>query len=132
MTTDLVTVSNEVTGRLIMDQTTTPSAYPEHWKNDFDDLKCHYINDSYDGKWVDIWTVKNLGYETELLSHVCLNGTFKNLSFDEWNERCFPNYWGNLGWRRSARVWSLFNFIVGLVGNLLTLVAIPYAKSKNR
>ena len=36
-----------------------------------------------------MWNNKALGDEVQLLSHVCVNGSFAHLSIDEWNQRCF-------------------------------------------
>ena len=101
------------------------------WSNSTN-LKCTFKGPDEKDHWDLIWINSSFGKETELLSHFCLNGSFSHLGWDEWNERCFPNYGGNLGWRRSAGVWSLFNFIVGTLGNFLTLVAVVYARYKQR
>ena len=93
----------------------------EHWRNNFDGLRCNQQDNG-----------DTLAYENELLSHVCLNGSYAYLNDTEWNHRCYPNYWKNVGWRRAAGVWSMFNFFVGLLGNLFTLVAVLYAKWKHR
>lgn len=51
---------------------------------------------------------------------------------DAWNTRCFPTINEDLAIRRFTGFWSLFNFVAGTIGNLLTLVAIPYATRKRR
>ena len=104
----------------------------DYWKNGFDDLRCPYSGPNSNDHWGLIWSNSSCGYEVELLSHICLNGSLSYLGREKWNERCFPNYGENLVWRRLAGVWSLFNFFVGLLGNLLTLVAVPYATWKRR
>ena len=111
--------------------------FSDHWINNFNNLSCPHSTDG------DHWKLPyknvtnnetNYSYdqEIELLSHVCLNGSFAHLSNEEWNERCYPSYWVNAGWRRAAGVWLLFNFIVGTLGNTLTLTAVAYARSKHR
>ena len=119
-------------GQVLQDNDGMAPGFPEHWRNNFTDLSCHYLGADDDAHWLNIWINSSYGYETELLSHVCLNGSFAHLELEEWNKRCFPNIERNLWWRRSACVWLLFNFIIGLLGNLLTLVAIPYAGYKHR
>ena len=117
---------------VLSNSTLQTNIFPNHWENNFTDLSCHYLGKNNNGHWDDIWIDNIKGYETELLSHVCLNGSFSHLPLDEWNDRCFPNNRANLGWRRSAGVWSLFNFIVGVLGNILTLVAVMWAKKNCR
>ena len=103
-----------------------------HWENNFEDLTCLYHGPDNDSHYQEIWNNHKYAYEVKLLSHVCLNGTFAHLSDNEWNKRCFPTRGENFTLRTLTGFWSLFNFIVGIFGNLLTLVAIPYAKRKNR
>ena len=103
-----------------------------HWENNFEDLTCLYHGPDDDSHYQEIWNNHKYAYEVKLLSHVCLNGTFAHLSDNEWNKRCFPTRGENFTLRTLTGFWSLFNFIVGIFGNLLTLVAIPYAKRKNR
>ena len=116
---------------------TVTGDFSDHWSNNFNNLSCVYFENG------DHWklafrnvtnneTTYSYDQEIELLSHVCLNGSFTDLSDDEWNKRCYPNYWGNVAYRRAAGVWSLFNFIVGILGNILTLVAVAYARNKHR
>ena len=107
--------------------------FRDYWSNNFKDLRCKDLSSNEDdGTFGDIQTYE---YEMKLLSHVCLNGSFSHLSYEEWNNLCFPSYGDkivNLGWRRAAGVWSLFNFLVGLLGNMLTMVAVAYARAKQR
>ena len=111
----------------------TITSFPDYWSNNFKDLSCLYLGADVDESPA-IWgnSTGIVAYETNLLSQVCLNGSFSNLNYTEWNERCFPSYTANVGLRRAAGVWALFNFLVGTLGNLLTLVAIPYARAKCR
>ena len=105
---------------------------PNYWANGtFENLTCLY-NESGQSHFNSIWENALSGYETELLSHVCLNGSFAHLSRKEWNKRCFPTINEDVTIRRITGIWSLFNFIAGTVGNLLTLIAIPYAARKRR
>ena len=110
--------------------TTSDGLYAD-WNNS-SDLKCTYLGPKEQDHWDIIWINSSFGKETELLSHFCLNGSFSHLGWDEWHARCYPNYWANLGWHRAAGVWSLFNFIVGTLGNFLTIVAVAYAYQKHR
>lgn len=77
-----------------------------------------------------MWNNKALGDEVQLLSHVCVNGSFAHLSIDEWNPRCFPTNKENRTLSRITGFCSLINFLLGVTTNLLTLLAIPYAKYK--
>ena len=79
-----------------------------------------------------IWSNDTLGQIVNTLSHCCLNGSLSHLNIEDWNEICFPTSLENVPLRRMTGVWSLFNFLVGIMGNLLTLLSIPYAKSKRR
>ena len=111
--------------------------FSEHWTNNFNNLSCVYFENG------DHWNLAfknvtnnatNYSYDQEmvLLTRVCLNGSFADLSDDEWNRRCYPSYWDNVTIRRVAGVWSLFNFIVGILGNTLTFAAVAYARKKHR
>ena len=104
-----------------------------YWNNGtFKDLQCLYYGPDNGSHWVDMWNDKALGHEVELLSHVCVNGSFAHLSIDEWNQRCFPTNKENHTLSRITGFWSLINFLLGVTTNLLTLLAIPYAKYKRR
>ena len=108
-------------------------ALPNYWSNGtFENLKCPYYGPDNGSHWVDMWNSKVLGHEMELLSHVCVNGSFAHLSIEEWNQRCFPTYKENVTLSRITGVWSLINFLLGVTTNLLTLLAIPYAYYKRR
>ena len=108
------------------------ATFPDYWKNNFDELRCIYLGPETDEQKLAN-TNQTYGYEVKLLSHVCLNGSFSNLSYEQWNDRCFPSHAeGAVGWRRAAGAWSAFNFIVGLLGNLLTIAAVLHAKAKQR
>ena len=106
-------------------------AFPNYSNNSFEDLQCIHLGPDTDESKL---AAKNTtyGYQVKLLSHVCLNGSFSHLSYEEWNRHCFPSYEDNVVWRRAAGVWSVFNFVVGLLGNLLTMVAVAYARDKHR
>ena len=95
-------------------------------------LKCPYYGPGDTQAFKDIWKSKLLGHEVNQLSHLCLNGSYSHLSLTEWNTRCFPTYQENLELRRITGVWCMLTFILGILGNVLTLVAIPYAKWKHR
>ena len=60
----------------------------------------------------------------EEFSDFCLT---PNNSFEQ---QCFPSE--NEALRFAAGVWSIIFGIVGLVGNLLTIIAIPYAAKNNQ
>ena len=109
----------------------TISTFGNYWSNNFADLKCVYEGANVDESPI-AWSNRTLAYETNLLSHVCLNGSFSDLSYDEWNEHCFPSYKDNVVWRQLAGFWYLVNFIVGTLGNLLTLMSVAYARKHNR
>ena len=111
----------------------TNISFPDHWGNNYKNLSCIYLGADVDES-PTIWGNGTgiVAYETNLLSQVCLNGSFSGLSYNEWNARCFPSYTANVGLRRAAGVWALFNFVVGTLGNLLTLVSIAYARAKCR
>ena len=106
-------------------------SFPDYWTNNFKDLSCTYSG-AYEDESPLVFSNRTLGYETNLLSQVCLNGSFSHLNDTEWNEHCFPSYKDNVGWRRAAGFWALFNFLVGTLGNLLTLASVAYAKAKRR
>ena len=105
--------------------------FPDYWNNSFEDLSCIYLGPDTDESGI---AAKNstYGHQVKLLSHVCLNGSFSHLSYEEWQYHCFPSYEDNVGWRRAAGVWCVFNYVVGLLGNLLTMVSVAYARHKHR
>ena len=105
----------------------------DYWANGtFENLTCLYHESGNNSHFQAIWDNPMYGYETDLLSHVCLNGSFAHLSREEWNKRCFPTIHEDVAIRRFTGFWSLFNFIAGTIGNLMTLIAIPYATRKRR
>ena len=57
-------------------------------------------------------------------SDFCLNDT------NSFATQCFPSE--NKGLRSIVGVWSIVFGIVGFVGNLLTIIAIPYAAKNNQ
>ena len=123
-----------MTNSVIMSNITSsePFVFHNHWENAFANLTCLYYEPPSNKHFQEIWDNRTYGYEVDLLSHVCLNGTFSHLSVEEWNDRCFPTNNENLILRRITGMWSMFNFIAGIFGNMLTLFAIPYAKYKRR
>ena len=49
---------------------------------------------------------------------------------DTFPPQCFPST--NQGLRIFVGIWAVFCGIIGFVGNLLTIIAIPYAAKKNQ
>ena len=119
--------------RALIPEHSYPVVLPDYWKNQFEDLRCVDPGSGRNGLYQ---TLNNtILLQDKLLSHVCLNGSFSHLSYDEWNARCYIKYDEGLnyaGWRTAAGVWSLFNCVIGLLGNLLTIVSVLYARSKQR
>ena len=77
-------------------------------------LTCHG-NDTY-------------GYEDiVLLSKLCTNGSNVNGWYD-----CVPASLYHCPYRISLGVWALIIMFIGVLGNLLTLLAIPYAARRKR
>ena len=60
----------------------------------------------------------------EEFSGFCLNKT------NSFAPQCFPSEYTAL--RFAVGVWSIIFGIVGFVGNLLTIIAIPYAAKNNQ
>ena len=107
--------------------------YPSYWHNGtFDDLECPYYGPENGTHWIDVWTKPLYGYQMEVLSSVCVNGSFAHLSREEWNRRCFPTIHENVQLNRLSGVLSLISFLAGVFSNLMTLVAVLYAKYKMR
>lgn len=66
--------------------------FPNYWGNgNFENLTCLYHESGNGSHFQDIWDNPIHAYETDLLSHVCLNGSFSHLSRDEWNQRCLEH-----------------------------------------
>ena len=65
---------------------------------------------------------------TYLMSNFCMNSW--DLGKDEEVEGCVPNYVQDFGYVIGC--WYLMNSIIGAIGNLCTLVAIPYAAKRKR
>ena len=98
------------------------------------DLGCPYLGPKYLKQVVgDSWKNSSLGKQVNLMSHSCFNGSLSHLSQEEWDKLCFPSHQeaGGIG-HKIAGVWGLFVIIVGTFGNLLTLIAVLYAKWKRR
>ena len=49
---------------------------------------------------------------------------------DNFSTECFPSEYYNL--RIAVGVWSIISGFVGFAGNLLTIIAIPYAAKNNQ
>ena len=64
------------------------------------------------------------GSSLEIFSDFCLNKT------NSFASQCFPSGYEAL--RFAVGVWSIIFGIVGFVGNLLTIIAIPYAAKNNQ
>ena len=80
-----------------------------------------------------IWTNTTHGKQVHTMSHLCLDGSLSHLSREDWKMLCFPTDDEEV--RTLAMIggiWALITLIVGACGNLLTLMAIPYAKYKRR
>ena len=103
----------------------------ENWTTSFEGLRCLHLGADTDESRI-IARNSTYGYEVKLLSHVCLNGSLSHLSYDDWNARCFPSYADNVSWRRAAGIWAVCNFVIGILGNLLTMVSVAYARAKHR
>ena len=61
------------------------------------------------------------------LSKFCVNGS----NFDGLYE-CLPNDLENCPYRIALGCWAILVMIIGVLGNLLTLLALPYAAKKKR
>ena len=96
-------------------------------------LGCPYFGPTSSEHYTATWTNSSLGHQVMLMSHYCVNGSASSLESDEWYKLCFPTHKdaGGIG-RTLAGVWALVTMIVGIFGNLLTLIAIPYAKWNRR
>ena len=46
------------------------------------------------------------------------------------NSQCFPSEYDN--WIEAEIIFALINSFIGFAGNLLTILAIPYAAQKNQ
>ena len=75
-------------------------------------------------------------YQIKMMSHFCLNGSLSYLDEETWGEYCHPyheEYHENFdSINMLAGVCGIITFIIGVLGNVLTLAAIPYAKWKHR
>ena len=95
---------------------------------------CPYLGpDNISQIMTSTWQNGSLGRQVEIMSHYCVNGSASHLSQNDWNKLCFPTYDAQNGLgQKIAGIWGLLVMIIGIVGNLLTLVAVPYAKWKRR
>ena len=75
-------------------------------------------------------------YQINKMSHFCLNGSLSYLDEETWGKYCHPyheEYHQNFDKMSIlAGIFGLVTFIVGVFGNLFTLVAVTYAKWKCR
>jgi hypothetical protein len=69
----------------------------------------------------------NHSSEIFLLSKLCVNGSNINGEYD-----CFDKSFEHCPYRKSLGVWAIIIMFIGVFGNLLTLLAIPYAARKQR
>ena len=107
--------------------------YPNYWENGtFRNLKCPYYGPDNGSHWIDIWIKPSYGYRMEVLSSVCVNGSFAHLSREEWDKRCYPTIHENVALNRLSGTLSLISFLAGSISNLMTIIAVLYAKYKNR
>ena len=63
------------------------------------------------------------------MSKICLNTTINSV------EDCFPEDYldnGGIGFATIAGILCVINAIIGTLGNLLTLVALPFATKKKK
>ena len=115
--------------RTLQSENNYSNAFP-----DSKDLRSIYLGPDVDAS--EFVTKNNTyGYQVELLSHLCLNGSFSDLSYEEWNNRCFPSHadkLDNVEFRRALGIWTVISFVIGLLGNLLTVVSVVYARTKHR
>ena len=70
------------------------------------------------------WNKENIT-KSGIYSILCVNGSF-NASL------CLPDIDETRPWRIALGVWTLFVIIVGILGNVFTLLAIPYAARRQR
>ena len=59
-------------------------------------------------------------------SHFCLSHA------EDFPDNCFPSDEIFPGFRRAVGIWCIVNAVIGSMGNLLTLLAIPYAAKRNK
>ena len=94
---------------------------------------CPYFGPNSSEHYLATWSNSSLGYQVELMSHYCINGSAVHLDLHKWNELCFPTIKEeSTTGRKLAGVWALCSMLVGIFGNSLTLIAIPYAKWRRR
>ena len=62
--------------------------------------------------------------------HLTYNGAFINGSFDV--SFCINLLDDRRSWRMALGIWSIIVTVVGLFGNIFTLLAIPYAAQRQR
>ena len=61
-----------------------------------------------------------------LVCNICLNGCDTDII------ECSPNETKHCSYRRALGIWACFIMVVGILGNVLTLLAVPYAARKKR
>ena len=69
---------------------------------------------------------------TNSMSEYCLNGWQNKSSNYDFSEDCVPEIKKNHQLFIFSMFWTCSNGIIGLVGNFLTLVSIPYAAKTKR
>ena len=62
--------------------------------------------------------------------HLMYNATFVNGSFDV--SFCLNLLDDRRSWRVALGIWSIVVTVVGVIGNIFTLLAIPYAAQRQR
>ena len=95
---------------------------------------CPYLGpDNISQTLTSTWKNSSVGRQVEIMSHYCVNGSASHLGHDDWIKVCFPTYHqqNDLG-HKIAGIWGLLVTIIGIIGNSLTLFAVPYAKWKRR
>ena len=65
------------------------------------------------------------GTNNYYLSKLCVNGSYEETL-------CIPELDRQLPYRVALGVWGLIVMVFGVIGNLLTLLSIPYAAQKQR
>ena len=77
-----------------------------------------------------------MGLENDEVFQVCNESLLVNFSDfclsqqENFPAQCFPSEYINL--RIAVGIWAIICGIVGFIGNLLTIIAIPYAAKNNQ
>ena len=59
------------------------------------------------------------------LSNLCTNGTYNET-------RCIPDLEERIPFRVGMGVWGIIVVLFGVLGNLITLISVPYASKRQR